>query len=185
MLLVACSSPRAAPAQSANPAETWSMYRGDLARDGHPPTATLSEQSAARLAIAWRADLIGAVDGTPAVAGGMVIAGSASGTTWGSASPPTGMFALGPSDGAVTWRRESDQPVYSAPAVGNGVVVFGSGAVFGDLHSGSILALSTADGHALWSYDTHSAVRSGPALAGDLVVAGDHAGELIAFRPAG
>ena len=75
--------------------------------------------------------------------------------------------------------------MYSAPAVGNGVVVFGSGAVFGDLHSGSILALSTADGHALWSYDTHSAVRSGPALAGDLVVAGDHAGELIAFRPAG
>ena len=388
------------------------MYRGDLARDGHPPTATLTEQSAARLAIAWRADLIGAVDGTPAVAGGMVIAGSAGGTlaafdartgatvwarhglgaiagsptvaadrvyvgtltghvharrlsngdgiwdwhappnvnvwaspvaygdlviagmaspygdnplvpgrlfgldaatgrerwmmcvrpdcapgdgvwstpavdasgrafvgvgnpedgllafdpstgkrTWlaslypdtdrdldigaspaifdlrgreviaqaavegllavldaatgdvvwsrdvvkgsavhgliaspaydgqllyvGSASPPTGMFALDPSDGTVAWRRETDQPVYSAPAVGNGVVVFGSGAVFGALHSGSILALSTADGHALWSYDTHSAVRSGPALAGDLVVAGDHAGELIAFRPAG
>jgi len=103
----------------------------------------------------------------------------------GSASPPTGLFALDPSDGAVAWRRESDQPVYSAPAVGNGVVIFGSGAVFGDLHSGSILALSTADGHALWSYDAHSAVRSGPALAGDLVVAGDYAGELIAFRPAG
>jgi outer membrane protein assembly factor BamB len=83
----------------------------------------------------------------------------------------------------VVWRRETDQPVYSAPAVGYGVVIFGTGAVFGELSSGSILALSTADGHALWSYDVHSAVRSGPALAGDLVVAGDYAGELMALRP--
>src|SRR5256885_10752907 len=40
MLLVACSSPRAAPAQSANPAETWSMYRGDLSRSDRPGSGT-------------------------------------------------------------------------------------------------------------------------------------------------
>ena len=101
----------------------------------------------------------------------------------GSASPPTGLFALKPSDGTVIWRRDTNQPVYSAPAVGNGVVVFGTGAVFGDLGKGSLLAVATADGRVLWSYDAHSSVRSGPAIAGDLVVVGDYSGDLMAFRP--
>ncbi len=101
----------------------------------------------------------------------------------GSASPPTGLFALKPSDGMVMWRRDTDQPVYSAPAVGNGVVVFGTGAVFGDLRKGSLLALATADGRVLWSYDAHSSVRGGPAIAGNLVVVGDNSGDLMAFRP--
>src|SRR2546428_105816 len=79
MLLVACPSAPAAR-RSANPAETWSMYGGDLARDGHPPTEKLTDRTAPRLAIAWRAHLDGPVDGTPAVAAGMVIAGSAGGT---------------------------------------------------------------------------------------------------------
>ncbi|TME39170.1 MAG: hypothetical protein E6I61_11865, partial [Chloroflexi bacterium] len=74
-------------------------------------------------------------------------------------------------------------PIYSAPAVAKGVVIFGTGAVFGDLSTGSVVALSSSDGHRLWSYDTHSAVRSGPALAGDLVFVGDSAGDLLAFRP--
>jgi polyvinyl alcohol dehydrogenase (cytochrome) len=101
----------------------------------------------------------------------------------GSASPPTGVFALQPSDGTVMWRHDTDQPVYSAPAVGNGVVVLGTGGVFGDLKSGAILALSGADGHVLWGYSTHSAVRSGPAIAGDLLVVGDSVGDVMAFRP--
>lgn len=103
-----------------------------------------------------------------------------------SASPPIGMFAVRASDGDVIWRHETAGPVYSAPAVGKGTVVFGTGAVFGDLNAGSVIALSTADGHQLWSYDTHSAVRSGPALAGaDFVVVGDYAGDVLAFRPNG
>ena len=74
-------------------------------------------------------------------------------------------------------------PVYSAPAVAKGLVLFGTGAVFGDLGVGSLLAVSASDGHVLWSRDVHSAVRSGPAIAGDLVVVGDNAGEVMAFRP--
>lgn len=102
-----------------------------------------------------------------------------------SASPPTGIFALKPADGTELWRHITDLPVYSAPAVGEGVLMFGTGAVFGDLKSGSLIALSTTDGRVVWSMDMHSAVRSGPALAGDLVVVGDTAGDLIAFRPSG
>jgi len=101
----------------------------------------------------------------------------------GSATRPTAMFALKPSDGSTAWRYDVADPIYSAPAVAKGVVIFGTGAVFGDLSTGSVVALSSSDGHRLWSYDTHSAVRSGPALAGDLVFVGDSAGDLLAFRP--
>ena len=102
-----------------------------------------------------------------------------------SASPPTGLVALSAADGSELWRHDTQLPVYSAPAVGNGLVIFGTGAVFGDVRSGSLIALSTRDGRALWSVDLPSAVRSGPAIAGDLVVAGDAGGDVIAFRPSG
>ena len=99
-----------------------------------------------------------------------------------SASPPYGLFALNASSGAVAWRHATDLPVYSAPAIAHGVVVFGTGAVFGDLKAGLLVALSTAGGKELWRYDARSAVRSGPAIAGDMVVAGDYAGDVIAIR---
>jgi outer membrane protein assembly factor BamB len=100
-----------------------------------------------------------------------------------SATPPTGIFALVPGTGAVRWQRGIDQPVYSSPAAGNGVLVFGTGAVFGDVHVGSIVALSSLDGGVLWTYDVHSAVFSAPAIAGTMVVIGDSNGDLFAFRP--
>jgi outer membrane protein assembly factor BamB len=101
----------------------------------------------------------------------------------GSASPPTGLFAR-KLDGSDLWTFVTFQPVYSAPSAGNGVVVFGTGAVFGDLSVGLIIALSPKNGNVLWSYDAQSAVRSSPAIAGSLVVVGDAAGDLFAFRPA-
>jgi len=100
-----------------------------------------------------------------------------------SASDPTGVIALNPSNGSVRWRYLTELPVYSAPVVGDGVVLFGTGAVFGDVSLGSIGAIAVSDGSVVWSYDTHSAVRSGPALAGDVLVVGDQAGDLFAFQP--
>jgi outer membrane protein assembly factor BamB len=136
---------------------------------------------AANGAVIWSDDL---VSGSPVH--GLTASPGYDGTRLfvGSASAPFGMFALTPSDGAVTWRHQIDQPVYSAPAVGNDVVLFGTGPVFGDIKTGAIVALSSADGQVLWTYDTHSAVRSSPAIAGRLVVAGDANGDLFAFRPA-
>jgi len=100
----------------------------------------------------------------------------------GSASPPTGLFAR-KLDGSDLWTFVTFQPVYSAPSAGNGVVVFGTGAVFGDLGVGLIIALSPKDGNVIWSYDTQSAVRSSPVIAGGMVVVGDAAGDLFAFEP--
>ena len=100
-----------------------------------------------------------------------------------SASPPTGVFALAPRDGRVIWRHATALPVYSSPAVGHGAVVFGTGAVFGDVNAGSLVALSSVDGALLWSYETKSAVRSSPAIVGRMVLVGDAIGDLLAFKP--
>ncbi len=131
-------------------------------------------------AVIWSDDLVrgSAVHGLIASAGydGMKL-------FVGSASPPTGMFAVAAEGGAQVWRRDTDQPVYSAPAVGAGVLVFGTGAVFGDTSAGLLLALATGDGRVLWRYDMHSSVRSAPAIAGGLVVVGDVNGDLVAFQP--
>ncbi len=130
--------------------------------------------------VVWSKELVG---GT--AVHGLIASPAFDGTHFyaGSASPPTAIFALKPSDGSIAWRYDVAEPIYSAPAAGKGVVIFGTGAVFGEINTGSVFVLSTSDGHRLWSYDTHSAVRSGPALAGDLVVVGDSAGDLLAFRP--
>jgi polyvinyl alcohol dehydrogenase (cytochrome) len=74
-VVAACSN---ASPKVVNPA--WPEYRGDLARDGHPFPSTLNAIAASNLGLAWRLRLDGAVDGTPATAGGLVIAGSAGGT---------------------------------------------------------------------------------------------------------
>lgn len=134
---------------------------------------------AATGAVIWTRDLVSgsAVHGliaSPAYDGRTIYVGSA--------SPPTGMFALGPG-GATAWMHETAHPVYSSPAAARGVLVFGTGAVFGDLGAGSLEVISTVDGHVVWSYDTHSAVRSSPAIDGSAVFAGDYRGELMAFRP--
>ncbi len=95
-LLIACSTGAPVSTMSPNPAgESWTMYRGDLVRDGHPPGATLDDHAARRLRSAWRAHVGGAVDGTPAVTGGLVIAGGADGT----------LVALDSRSGRTVWSR--------------------------------------------------------------------------------
>lgn len=101
-----------------------------------------------------------------------------------SAGAPDGVFALN-TDGSSVWKESTDLPVYSAPVVAHGVLVFGRGNVFGDVAQGSLTMLSTAGGQRLWSFDTHSAVRSSPAVIGDSVIAGDVAGDVLVFTPAG
>jgi putative pyrroloquinoline-quinone-binding quinoprotein len=55
------------------------MYRGDLTRDGHPAEASLGVEAAKHLKPAWQVEMSGGVSGTPAVAGGVVVAASAGG----------------------------------------------------------------------------------------------------------
>ena len=102
-LVTACVSSPSAP-----PSPGWLMFRGDIARDGHPAGATLGVVGAARLARSWTTRLDGAVDGTPVLADGLVIAGSAGGT----------LAALDSGSGRQKWAVRGLGSISSSPALG-------------------------------------------------------------------
>jgi len=133
----ACSSSApATPSPPSPPAgEVWTMYRGDLARDGHPPSATLDANSAGRLGLSWKAHLEGAVDGTPVVAGGMVIAGSAGGD----------LVALDAGTGLPVWSKHGLGAIAGSPAIADGRVFVGTLTSRG-------YAFRLSDGAAIWTW---------------------------------
>lgn len=137
---------------------TWTMYRGDLLRDGHPETAALDTSAAGRLAPAWRALMEGAVDGSPAVADGMVIAGSQGG--W--------LTAFSAATGAVQWADSGLGPISGSPAVDGGRVIVGT-------LSGHVRAIDLAHGRPLWDWKApgdQPAIWSSPTIYSALVLIG-------------
>ena len=151
-LLAACSDASPRPA-----GPSWLEYRGDLARDGHPSAATLTTGDARTLGLAWSAHLDGAVDGTPAVVRGMVIAGTAAGT----------LYALDSSSGKTIWSKRGFGGMSSSPTI-----------------AGDSVYVTTTTGHALafglergnlrwdWSGDKDWAIWASPVVYRDEVIIG-------------
>jgi outer membrane protein assembly factor BamB len=134
------------------------MYRGDLARDGHPPGAALGVGAARRLKPAWQAEMSGAVNGTPAVAGGVVVAASAGGV----------VAAYRASSGARIWQVDGLGAISASPTVDGGRVIVGS-------LNGHIYALDLTGGGRLWDAmapGLKPAIWSSPTVYGRLVLAG-------------
>lgn len=133
------------------------MYRGDLARDGHPFTATLDVAGASHLALAWRERFTGAVDGTPAVAAGLVIAGSAGGE----------VRALNVTNGETVWSRRGLGGIAGSPTVSGDRVFVGS-------LTGSVFAMDLMHGDQAWSWKGPAgvAIWASPAAYGDEVIIG-------------
>jgi polyvinyl alcohol dehydrogenase (cytochrome) len=105
-LVAACSS--SPPPRPLGPA--WAEYRGDLARDGHPLEAALDPAESSRLTRVWSAHLDGAVDGTPVIAEGLVVAASAGGT----------LAALDATSGRQKWAVRGLGSISSSPTLGAG-----------------------------------------------------------------
>ena len=133
------------------------MYRGDLTRDGHPFYASLDAAGASRLAPAWRAHLPGAVDGTPAVAHGLVIAGSAGGE----------LRAVNAATGETVWSRSGLGPLAGSPTVSGDRVYAGS-------LSGHVFAMEVTRGVPVWDWKAPpgAAVWASPVAFGDEVIVG-------------
>jgi polyvinyl alcohol dehydrogenase (cytochrome) len=134
------------------------MYRGDLARDGHPPTATLSVEAARRLKPAWQVEMSGAVNGTPAVAGGVVVAASAGGV----------VAAYRAGSGARIWQVDGLGAISASPTIDGGRVIVGS-------LNGHIYALDLIGGGKLWDAlapGVQPAIWSSPTVYGQLVIVG-------------
>jgi outer membrane protein assembly factor BamB len=161
-LLAACSnSSSAAPATSlrAVPAPpAWSMFRGDLARDGHPPGATLSTTSAARLQLAWQADLASPVVAGPVVAGTAVVVGTLGGN----------LEALRADNGEKIWRVTGLGPLAGQPLIAEGKVFVGSG-------DGHLYAFELLTGARIWDWrapGVNPALFGGPVLYKGLLLVG-------------
>jgi outer membrane protein assembly factor BamB len=159
VLLTACGEgPVSSPSPSPFAGGDWPMYRGDLARDGRPPAATLGVNAARHLKPAWQAEMSGGVSGTPAVAGGVVVAASGGGV----------VAAYRVSSGARIWQVDRLGAISSSPTIEGGRVIVGS-------LNGHIYALDMNGGARLWDARLpggQPAIWSSPAVSGQLVVVG-------------
>jgi outer membrane protein assembly factor BamB len=134
------------------------MYRGNLARDGHPSAAVLGVDGGKHLKPAWQVEMSGAVNGTPAVAGGVVVAASAGGV----------VAAYRANSGARIWQVEGLGAISSSPTIDGGRVIVGS-------LNGHIYALDLNGGGELWDAmapGLKPAIWSSPTVYGQVVVAG-------------
>jgi outer membrane protein assembly factor BamB len=114
---------------------------------------------------------------------GLIASPAYDGTSFfvGSASPPTGLFALDPKTGEIQWEHDTDLPVYAAPVVSSQVLFFGIGDAQGTVKGGKLIAVSATDGGVLWSFDTQDPVLGSPAISGKYLVTGTAGGALTAF----
>lgn len=159
--LVACGNglaPAGGPQQPPSASEVWTTYRGDLQRDGHPATATLNASEAAHLQLAWRANIGAAVDGSPAVSNGLVVAASQAGR----------IAAYSSASGSQVWEAGGLGPITgSATIVGDRVLAASL--------SGHLYAFDLRQGTRLWDWKApgiQPAMWSSPAVYGQLVLIG-------------
>ena len=156
VLIGGCASGSAVPRTAGGP--DWPTFRGDAARDGHPPGATLTADQASRLTLAWSVGSAGAMYGTPVVVGNTVIAADDGGMV--------AAYDLG--SGAKVWEHRGLGRFEGSPAVAGGMVVAGT-------LDGHVYGLSLGDGHQVWDWHAPGevpAIWASPAVVGGLVVIG-------------
>ena len=134
------------------------MYRGDLSRAGHLDSATLTASSAGHLRAVWQAELSGGVNGTPVVAGGVVVAASGGGD----------LAAYRMRTGALIWEDHNIGAISGSPTISDRRVIVGS-------LDGHIRSFDLNSGGSQWDAKAPGqkpAIWSSPTVFGKLVVAG-------------
>jgi outer membrane protein assembly factor BamB len=135
----------------------------------NPRERTLSSRNAHRLHKQWSfstgcSGSFCGVDGSPAVANGVVYVGSID----------DNIYALKAATGAKLWSYATGNYVFSSPAVANGVVYVGS-------EDGNVYGLKAATGAKLWSYHTGHFVASSPAVVNGMAYVGSQDNNVYAF----
>ena len=151
--MVAASLPDAA---GSNAEEVTAQFTGKLFKciaqipmveDAEPPADSHSP--------IWRYQTRGRVVNAPAVASGMVFAGS----------DDNHIYALDAESGELVWSYETGDVIRSTPTESDGVVFAGS-------NDGYVHALRTETGEVLWTYNTGMPVQYTPVLQDGLVYLG-------------
>ncbi len=120
----------AVSAQSANP---YGMFRGNLAHSAIYPSSEVSKKAALK----WKFKTGGYINSSAAIEGDKLFFGSGDGY----------LYCLATQDGDLIWKFKTGGPVYSSPSVVNGEVFFGS-------HDGNFYALNSKDGGLKWEFKT-------------------------------
>jgi outer membrane protein assembly factor BamB len=109
------------------------------------------------VSLAWGTHLPGAIDGTPAIAGDMVIAGSEGGD----------LAGLDQQTGHLVWRRSGLGAISDSPTVASGRVFVGT-------LSGHVLAFAASDGAPAWDWTAppNAAFWSSPVVYRGIVIIG-------------
>jgi hypothetical protein len=116
----------------------------------------------------WRSDHKGSwVPTSPAVANGLVFAGSSDGQF---------VQAIDAATGAEKWRFDAKMRVFSSPVVAGGRLYFG-------ITNGDLVVLNAADGKEIARTITENAIFSSPAIANRTVYIGSDDSSLYAFGP--
>src|SRR5712691_3609859 len=153
----------------------WSQFHFSGTHTGtNPFENVLSTSNAARLGLDWSFTTLAPVLSSPAVASGVVYAGSAD----------ENVYALNAATGARQWRSHTGGGIVSSPAVASGVVYIGSEApVSGDGH---VYALNAATGARLWTFTAgnFASFFSSPAVASGVVYAASDEGGVYALNAA-
>jgi outer membrane protein assembly factor BamB len=114
------------------------MFRGSLEHNGVYDAAGVRQLSHVK----WRFQTEGRVISSPAIAGGVVYAGSTD----------QNLYAIDQNAGSLKWKFHTESWVTSSPAVAGGVVFFGS-------FDGSFYAVDAATGKLKWKFDTEGERR--------------------------
>ena len=145
-------------------AEDWPTLHRDAARSGVSAEAF----SPASLQVAWSVSVDEeSVDASPAVVGGQVYVGTATGS----------VVCLKAADGAVVWRAQTGGAVMSSPTVAEGRVFVGSA-------DRCLYAFGAADGKMLWRVRTRSSVVASPLCLDGRVYCGSMDGTFRCLRAA-
>lgn len=144
-------------------AADWPVFRGDPAMTGVASGTTLPD----KLDEVWSFPCGDAVEGAPAVAGGVVYV----------ASLDRHLYSLDYATGKQKWKTPLGA-MKASPAVKGGRVYVGD--LEGKLH-----AVDAATGRPAWAFDTGGEVHAGANFAGDDVLIGSHSGSLFRLSPAG
>ncbi len=124
--------------------------------------------------VQWSADLGSAVTQAPAVADGVVYAGTADGRLVALAAQGCASSTCGP-----LWSGTLPSPISAQPAVGNGVVYTGS--VDGSLHAFAAAGCASATCPSLWTADPGSQITGAPAIVLGRLIVGTANGHVIAY----
>ena len=139
------------------------MFRYNAAHTGD--YSPIAGSVGTKVSLLWSNTTGNAVLSSPAVADGIVYAGS----------NDHNVYAFNATTGALKWSYPTGNWVCSSPAVVNGVVYVGS-------WDHNIYALNAATGALKWSYPTGSFVESSPVVANGTVYVGSFDGNVYALN---